>query len=157
MAHNRIILLLAALALCACSVTKPVVEYRDSIVFRERIVHDTALFEIPVEVEKIVTRDTASHLENRYGESDAVVSGGFLSHSLKTKPQTIKVPVDVPVHDTLIVHSEAQIIHEVTEVEKPLSCWQRLKIGAFWWLVALAVVGWRRELINLIKLLLKLF
>lgn len=148
--------LVVFLLITSCGVQKPIIEYRDSIVYRDRIVRDTAVFEVPVEVEKIVTRDTASHLVNSFGYSDAVVSGGFLSHSLVTRPQTIKIPVEVPVHDTITVHTEAQTVIKEVKVEKPLSWWQRLKIGAFWWLVALCVVGWRRELLALGKKLIKL-
>lgn len=157
---KRIALTLLALLCCACSVQKPqppTVIIRDSIVYRDRIVHDTARFEIPVIVEKNVTRDTASHLSNAYAKSDAVVSEGLLFHSLETRPQTITIPVEVPVHDTLIVHSEAQTITQTVEVEKELTWGQRFKIGAFWWLVAIALVGWRREIVAGVKLLLKLF
>lgn len=37
------------------------------------------------------------------------------------------------------------------KVEKPLSAWQRFRIGGFWWLLALAAVGWRKQLLWLIK------
>ena len=112
---------------------------RDSITveIRDRIVHDTATFKIPVEVEKIVTRDTVSHLENTYAISDATVSGGYLTHSLQTKPQQIDVPIDVPVADTTITHT-ATTNHEyqtTVEVERQLTWWQSTRIGAFWWLI----------------------
>ena len=153
--------LIALLVLAAsCAVQKPqapTVIVRDSVVFRDRLVTDTAFVEIPTIIEKNITRDTASHLENTYAKSDAVVYGGFLAHSLETKPQTIKAPVTVTVHDTLIVQKEAEIQTQTVEVEKSLSWWQRLRIGAFWWLLALALVGWRREIIAGVKLLIKLF
>lgn len=146
MAYHRIAILSLALLAVSCGTLKqkPIIEYRDSIrtEIRERIVHDTATVEIPVEVEKIVTRDTASHLENRFAASDAVVSGGYLHHSLQTKPQVIKVPVFVPVHDTLRVEKEAEIRTETQYVEKSLNWWQKFRLGAFWWLLGLALVGW---------------
>ena len=37
------------------------------------------------------------------------------------------------------------------KVEKPLNAWQRFRIGAFWWLLAIAAVGWRKQLLRLIK------
>lgn len=112
---------------------------RDSIVveIRERIVHDTATFTIPVEVEKIATHDTVSRLENTYAISEATVSGGYLIHSLSTKPQQIAVPIDIPVMDTTTTHTSATD-HEyqtTVEVEKPLTWWQSARIGAFWWLI----------------------
>ena len=160
--HRIAILALTTLALASCGVCKkqqPTVIVRDSIrtEIRERIVHDTATVEIPVEVEKIVTRDTASHLENNYAKSDAVVSDGLLYHSLETKPQVIKVPVFVPVHDTLRVEKEAEIRTETQYVEKPLNWWQKFRLGAFWWLVAAGLIGWRREIIVAVKYIIKLF
>ena len=103
--------------------------------YRDRVVHDTTTFEVPVEVEKIVTRDTASHLENSFAKSDALVSGGFLSHSLESIPQYIKVPVEVHVTDTLWRQSEVVERVKEVKVEQPISWWKRFEIGAFPWLV----------------------
>lgn len=153
-----LILLLCTLALGSCGILRkpePVIEYRDSVrvEYRDRIVHDTIPFNIPVIIERNVTRDTSSHLENAYARSDAAVYDGFLSHSLESIPQTIYVPVEVPVTDTLFVEKEAQIVEKTVEVPAELSWWQRFRIGAFWWLVALCLVGWRREILKLIKLI----
>lgn len=106
--------------------------------YRDRIVHDTTQVEIPYEVEKVVTKDTASHLENTYAKSDAIVSGGLLSHSLESRPQIIKVPVEVHVTDTLV--KEAEIRTETVEIEKPLSWWQKFRIDAFWWLLGAVIL-----------------
>lgn len=156
---KRIALITLALCLASCAVQKPqpTIEYRDSIVYRDRLVTDTVKVDIPYEVEKVVTRDTASHLENTYAKSDAVVSDGFLHHSLESIPKVIKVPVTVTVHDTLVIHELAQTVTQTVEVEKPLTWWQKLRIGTFWWLVALCIVGWRRELAALGKKIIKLF
>ena len=56
-------------------------------------VHDTAYVQLPVYIERNVTRDTTSTLENPYAKSLATVKDGFLSHSLETKP--VKHPVKV--------------------------------------------------------------
>ena len=157
--------LIAALILImclSCGTTKPVpsptIEYRDTVIYRDRVIHDTTTFEVPVEVEKIVTRDTASHLENSWAKSDAMVSEGFLHHSLESIPQVIKVPYTVEVKDTVIIHEEStQEPPQIVEVEKELSWWQRFEIGAFWWLVVIALIGWRREIVALIKNIIKLF
>lgn len=154
-----VIFIIALAFLCclvsSCSVQKPQIIVRDSVrvEYRDRIVRDTVGYEIPVEVEKIVTRDTASHLSNRLAESDAVVSGGFLFHSLRTKAQTIYVPVEVHVTDTLVVEKEAQEIEKTEYVEKQLNWWQKFRLNGFWVLLVVALVGWRREIWKLIKLL----
>ena len=148
-------LLLLALA-CSCSpkvVERVVTEYRTE--YRDRIIHDTATFEIPVEVEKIVTRDTVSHLENSYAASDAVVSGGYLSHSLESKPQTIYVPYEVTVTDTLIVEKEVTTAVETKEVEKELTAWQAFRLRSFGWLLVSLVLAlawiFRKPLLALLK------
>ncbi len=132
-----IVLMCSACVSCGLFKHTPVIEYRDSVrvEYRDRIIHDTATFEIPVIVEKNVTRDTSSHLENPYAKSDASVSDGFLSHSLESIPQIIKVPYEVEVHDTLYFEKSSQSEIKEAEVEKPLSWWERLKIGAFPWLL----------------------
>ena len=106
--------------------TETIIEYRDTTI------RDTAYFEVPVEVEKIVTRDTTSHLENSLAISDAMVTDGFLHHSLETKPQKVPVPVVIHVRDT--IKQESQIVYKEVPVQQPLSWWQKFEIGAFWWL-----------------------
>lgn len=124
-----------ALSGCCChrALTPTVIKDSVRVEIREREVIDTVTVTIPVEVEKIVTRDTVSHLENTYAESDAEVRGGFLFHSLASRPQVIKVPVTVYVTDTL--YKESQTVEKEVQVEKPLSWMQKLKLGAFWWLL----------------------
>ena len=127
------------LASCSPRIIK---EVHTEIEYRDREVHDTATVEIPVIIEKNITRDTVSHLENTYAKSDAMVSQGLLFHSLESKPQIIKVPVTVHVTDTL--YKEAQIEEKIVEAEKPLSWWQKFRIEAFWWLsgAVLLLLAW---------------
>ena len=94
----------------------------------EKIVKDTAWFELPVIVEKVATLDTASVLENKYAKSEAVVSGGVLHHSLSTKP--VREPVEVQIKETVrdsIVYRD-RIQTKTVEVEKKLTWWQSLKM-----------------------------
>lgn len=55
--------------------------------------------------------------------------------------------------DSIIVKRDSVAIETVKEVkvERPLNAWQRFKIGAFWWLLGLAAVGWRKQILWLIK------
>ena len=133
------ILLLAGLLLALSSCSPKVIYQKETVIeYRDTTIRDTAYFEVPVEVEKIVTRDTVSRLENSLAISDAMVTDGFLHHSLETKPQEIPVPVVIHVRDT--IRQEAQIIEKEVEVEKPLSWWQKFQIGAFWWLLGAVVL-----------------
>lgn len=131
--EKALIAIMLVLALSSCCVCKKCPPQKDSvrIEYRDRIIHDTTTFEVTKEVEKIVTRDTVSHLENSWAKSDALVSEGFLHHSLESIPQIIKVPYEVVVTDTLIVEKTTEPVY----IEKPLTWWQRFRQGAFWWLV----------------------
>lgn len=136
-----IIATVLVLASCGAAKQTPqtVIEYRDTTIIREHFVYDTVEVKVPEIIERNVTRDTSSHLENPWGKSDALVRDGFLWHTLETIPRTIEVPVTVAVHDTVRIEKEAQILTQTVEVERKLSFWQRLKIGAFWWLSAAVV------------------
>ena len=129
------VLFVVGISSCSPKIVEKVVT---QIEYRDRVVHDTAKVEIVREVEKVVTLDTASHLENKYAKSDALVSGGLLSHSLESIPQIIEVPVEIHVTDTIV--KDAEIHTETVEVEKPLSWWKAFKIGAFWWLLGAVVL-----------------
>ena len=103
----------------------PPAEHTDSVrvEIRERIVHDTVSFEVPVIVEKNVTRDSSSHLENDWATSDAAIQGGFLWHSLSTKPHEVDVPVTVTVRDTTYIEKEAETI--IKEVPRQPTFWEK--------------------------------
>lgn len=121
-----------------------VVETKDSLIIRDRIVHDTVGVEIPVIIEHNVTPDDSSHLENAYAVSDAYVKNGLLYHDLRTKPQTIEVPVDLHVADTTSIHEKATKTDStrtvIQYVEKELSWAQKAKMESFPWLV-LSLLG----------------
>ena len=109
---------------------------------------DTVYLEVPQIVEKVVTKDTVSVLENEFAKSAASVSDGLLAHSLETKP--VQKPVEV---QTKIVYRDSVIfkdvvVYETVEVEKELSRWQtfKMKTGGITLtilsLLALAAIGW---------------
>ena len=139
-------------ALCvACSVSrqaapseKIITETRIETVYQT----DTVYLEVPKIVEKVVTKDTVSVLENEFAKSAASVSDGLLAHSLETKP--VQRPVEV---QTKIVYRDSVIfkdvvVYETVEVEKELSGWQsfKMKTGGITLtilsLLALAAIGW---------------
>ena len=124
-------LLLFTLLLTACGVARPVLESDNTKVevkVVEKIVKDTAWFELPVVVEKVATLDTASTLENKYAKSEAVVSRGVLHHSLQTKPVREPVSVEIKeiVRDSIVYRDRIQT--KTVEVEKKLTGWQQAKM-----------------------------
>ena len=137
-------LLLFTLCLTACGVARPVLESDNTKVevkVVEKIVKDTAWFELPVIVEKVATLDTASVLENKYAKSEAVVTGGVLHHSLQTKP--VREPVIVEsketVRDSIVYHDRIQT--KTVEVEKKLTPWQqaKMKVGGICFILIILI------------------
>ena len=141
---NFILVLFSALCV-ACATArqaapseKIITETRIETVFQT----DTVFLEVPKIVEKIVTADTVSVLENEYAKSEASVSDGLLAHSLETKP--IQQPVEI---QTKIVYRDSVIfkdvvVYETVEVEKELTGWQsfKMKIGG-WFLGILSLLA----------------
>ena len=122
----------------------------------------TVFIEIPAQSASRETPDSTSHLETDYALSDAWINAdGTLGHALENKKQL--KPVDVFVPNTTVNNnqSEAKIkevpvpVPQPYPVEKKLSKWESLKIGAFWYLLALSLVGWiwilRKPLISAIR------
>jgi hypothetical protein len=124
-------------ALCvACATTRqaaPAEHLRTETRVKTVFKTDTIQVEIPQIVEKIITKDTISILENDYAISEACVSEGLLSHSLETKP--VQHPVEIQkeiVYRDSIVFRDRTIV-ETVEVEKPFTGWQnfKMKTGGF--------------------------
>lgn len=123
------LLLLLVASACGTVRTLPVQDStRVEVRVEKEIVVDTAWVELPVIVEKVVTLDTASVLENRYAKSEAVVSGGRLSHSLATKAvrEPVKVEKEIVYRDSLVYRD--RVVREEVKVEKALTPWQTLKM-----------------------------
>lgn len=128
--------------LVSCGASKPVpATIRDSVrvEIRERVVHDTAYFAISGDFQSQTVKDTASHLQSDYAESDASIEGGLLRHSLRTFPKTVKVPVTVTVHDTLIVERQAETI--VQEVPRQPTRWENFVEVCGYILLGIAALG----------------
>ena len=149
------LLLLLAASACGTVRTLPVQDStRVEVKVVEKIVKDTAWFELPVIVEKVATLDTASVLENKYAKSEAVVSGGVLHHSLQTKP--VREPVSIEykeiVRDSIVYRD--RVVREDVYIEKPLSFWQsfRMKLGGFTLiLIAIAILYFLFHYLKLFK------
>ena len=133
---NFITLVLFSLLCVACGSVKQVTP-TERVVAETRIETvyktDTVLLEIPKIVEKVVTKDTVSVLENDYAKSQAVISDGLLAHSLETKPvqRPVEVQTKIVYRDSVIVKDN--VIIQTVEVEKELTGWQtfKMKTGGF--------------------------
>ena len=133
---KNFILVLFSLLCVACGSVKQVTP-TERVVTETRIETvyktDTVLLEIPKIVEKVVTKDTVSVLENDYAKSQAVISDGLLAHSLETKPvqKPVEVQTKIVYRDSVIVKDN--VIIQTIEVEKELTGWQtfKMKTGGF--------------------------
>ena len=141
-------MLAAALLLAACSPkVYPVERICDSVrvEYRERLVLDTVTVSVPEVSERTVTRDTVSALENEWARSEAAIDAdGLLHHSLMTKPRDLKIPVSVPVRDTVYEEKRSGILIETRYVEMPptaMDTFLRKSGIALWVIVALALVA----------------
>ena len=132
-------------ALCVACATARQAAPSEKIITETRIETvyktDTILLEIPKIVEKVVTKDTVSVLENNYAKSQAVISDGLLAHSLETKP--VQTPVEV---QTKIVYRDSVIVKDnviiqTVEVEKELTGWQTFKIKMGGWMLGLIIIA----------------
>ena len=140
MKNTFLILLSAVCVACATSrqaapSEKILVETRIETVYKT----DTVYLEVPKIVEKIVTADTVSVLENEYAKSEASVSEGLLAHSLETKPvkQPVEVQTQVVYRDSVIVKDN--VIVQTVEVEKPLTGWQSFKMAIGGWMLGIII------------------
>ena len=140
MKNFSLILLSAVCVACATArqaapSEKIVVETRIETVYKT----DTVYLEVPKIVEKIVTADTVSVLENDYAKSEASVSDGLLAHSLETKPvkQPVEVRTQVVYRDSVIVKDN--VIVQTVEVEKPLTGWQSFKMAMGGWMLGIII------------------
>ena len=128
--------LLLLLTASACSPVRQLpstdstkVEVRTETVFQK----DTVFVELPLVVERVTVLDTASHLENKYAASSAVVSDGVLRHTLETKPVKLPAVVDKEIvyRDSVVFRDRVQTV--TVEVERKLTGWQqaKLRVGGF--------------------------
>lgn len=119
-------------------VTQTVTEYRDSTVFRD----STIFVPIPLESDQaIVHVGDTSHRETSVAESDAWIGkDGLIHHNIRNKagariPYSVKLPEHWLYTGVINTKEKEQGIIKEVKVEKPLSWWQKLRIGAFWWLL----------------------
>ena len=140
---------------CPCRKAVPTA-MRDSVrvetVIRTEYVRDTVLVEVPAEEKAQTVRDTTSHLETTFAESDAaIMPDGALYHTLRNKLQQHPAGVETKVvyRDSIIYRD--RIKTERVEVERDLTWWQQTRLRGFW--VLLAVVVWllRKPVVELVR------
>lgn len=129
---------------------------RDSVrvetVIRTEYVRDTVLVEVPAEEKAQTVRDTTSHLETTFAESDAAITpDGALRHTLRNKPQQHPAEVETKVvyRDSIIYRDRVKTEH--VEVERDLTWWQQTRLRGFWVLLAVVVLLLRKPVVELVR------
>lgn len=146
-------LLICAL-LGSCRSHKDVVnETRDSVrvEVKEKIVYvpDTTYITIPAQSAEVTVKDSTSHLENEYAESDARINpDGTLFHSLATKPQEKPVEFQKPIvsKDSIRVETKWRTRTITKEVERKKTWWEQTKSYGFYVLVLLTLFRYRKKI-----------
>ena len=160
MKTQLLITLFITFLLCSCGAGKrlPVqTESRDSVrtVVREKTVYirDTVWMKIPAQTAENTTRDTSSHLETDYAESDARIDpDGTLHHSLRNKEQEKPVPVDVPQTQKDSIVYKDRYVYEKVKVPRDLTTWQKWQMRSFWILLSVtAVYVLRKPLLAMVR------
>ncbi len=160
---NKIILgFIAFLLLTSCGAVKHFpekTEQKDSVRIEVRketkYIRDTVWMKIPAQSAENTTRDTSSHLETDYAESDARINpDGTLYHSLRNKEQEKPIPVMVPLiqQDRLMSRYRDRLVYRRVEVPRELTAWQKWQLRSFWILLsAVAIYVFRKPLLALIR------
>ena len=154
------LILLAVLLLASCGTARQTLstETRDSIrvdvrtEYAERI--DTVYIELPRQAERVVTRDTSSHLENDFAASDAGIDSlGFLHHSLETKRQRLPVPVKSTVErkDSIIFRDKEVYVDKPVYVERQMTAWQQIRLKSWWLLLGWIAFAYRKEIFAVVR------
>lgn len=144
---------LLLLVLASCATQRVVTHENVRVIEHAEFIPVTVNVPIPEITSEVTVRDTSSHLENRYSESDARInSDGSLYHNLKTKPQNITATSEAKVqYRDSIVRIESETIIE-KPVEKKLGWWQKFRMNSFWILLALLIFSYRKAIWRIVKI-----
>ena len=135
------VILAAACCPCRQLASSEVDSVRVETRVRREVVHDTVMVPLPREAERVVVRDTASHLETSLAVSDArILPDGSLKHTLANRPGMLPVAVEreVVTRDSIVWRDRVE--SRTVEVRRPLTRWQRVQMCGFWVLLAVAVL-----------------
>lgn len=157
-------IIIIALLCCSCRSTKTsVVEVVVNDTIREtstvvEYIPDTIYIEVPAEEKERTTKDSTSHLETSYAESNARINkDGTLYHDLSNKsgerPVEVKTKVITQTRNLAINNKKERTI----TIEKKLSLMKRIAVKFFPWVLAgfVGLLGWtfRKPLLRLVAMI----
>lgn len=127
-----------------------IIERHDSVrteyVERVRIDTVTVTLTVPNESAMQLVRDTTSQLETAFAISRAwITPDGYLGHLIRNKERPIETDVFLPVTEKETKQGKIEYVEKPVpvpyevRVEREFSQWEKFRLGAFWWLMALAI------------------
>ena len=152
---KKLVVILGVLAVSCCRQAMPIrseskdsvrVEYKTE--YAEKIRIDTVRVPVPAQSAQIQIRDSSSHLETDFAESDARIgTDGTLYHDLRNKPHTYPVAVPVKDAERTIIRDSIVYRDRYKEIPVPadLTKWQKFSIwaGRLALLALITWVGWK--------------
>lgn len=165
LAFAIVCIIIIALLCCSCRCTKTgIVEVVVNDTIREtntvvEYVPDTIYIEVPAEEKERTTKDSTSHLETSYAESNARINkDGTLYHDLSNKsgerPVEVKTKV-ITKTNTLAINNKKE---RTITIEKKLPFFKRMAVKFFPWVLAgfVGLLGWtfRKPIKKIIKIIL---
>lgn len=162
---KRIITVLLAGAFCAIATScgtcgKAVHTKTDTTIERIKVkevtnyIRDTVEIRVPEIIDRVVIKDTTSHLENAFALSDASIdTGGFLHHTLQTKPTPVKVEIKTKEvrKDSIIYRDRVRVEKVPIIVKKSLSWWQKARLKSWWWLVVMLALLTAKKIYPIVR------
>ncbi len=127
----------------------------DTVIVKVR--PDTVRIEVPVSSQSVVTKDTASHLEDGLYCSDASWDGQFLRHSLNSKPgavlerivhhtDTIRIKEKAESHNRNIVRKETVYVQPTLKDKAGY-----VSIGFLIGIIISVIYGARKKVTGILK------
>lgn len=157
---------IVALTLVSCGAAKniptPSPSVRDSVrvIVNTETVYIKDTIKVPVPSQEVTnnTKESSSHLETDFAESDASIdSTGTLHHTLRNKAGSVPVPTETPVHhkDSIVYRDrevEVPVPYPVeVQVPRELTWWQETQMIGFWVMLLLLALKYRREIFGFIR------
>lgn len=158
---RKLICIMMSFMLISCGATKnmppPSPSVKDSLRVITKVktvfIKDTVSVPVPSQEVRNKTKESSSHLETDFAESDASVdSAGILHHTLRNKDGNVSVPTETPVHhkDSIVFRDreEKVPVPYPVEVEVPreLSWFQKTQMIGFWIALAFFLLKYRKTI-----------
>lgn len=163
---RKLIYILLSFLLVSCGTIKnlppPTPSVKDSVRVITKVetvfIKDTLSVPVPFQEVRNKTKESTSHLETDFAESDASIdSTGTLHHTLRNKAGDVPVPTETPVHykDSIVYRDREVEVPKPypveVEVPRDLTWWQETQMIGFWAMLLLMVLKYRKTIFAIVR------